>query len=87
MIARLAQHVLGDVQAYDAACREQSAQLKCQAPSAASGIEHGLVSLERKLGQHLLAPGELRRGNAMISGCVPFAGSGARLVIHTKWQP
>ncbi len=80
MFAGGAQHVLGEINAYDAAVGQGLQQIFGEAAGAASGVEQDFVPFQFDAGENLFAPTDLRSRDAVVGGGIPFAGGhGARL--------
>jgi hypothetical protein len=76
---------LGAVEGDDAALWEELQQLGGEATGAAAGVEDGLVAAEVEAGEDFGAPADVRLGNAMIDGGVPFDTVGTPGVGLGQW--
>jgi hypothetical protein len=67
-------HIAREIEPNDATARKIVEKKAREFPGAATGIKHAFISTQLKLLEDTLPPLELRRGEAMIFGGVPFAG-------------
>src|SRR4029077_7428071 len=69
-----ADHVLRDIHPDHTSLGQNLQQLGSEASSSAAGVEDEFISAQLKPGQKFLSPTELRLGETVILGRIPFPG-------------
>jgi hypothetical protein len=74
-MAGVLDHLLRGVDRDHAPARQPLQQAPCDSPRTAARIEHGLVAAQRQAVEHILGPGLLDAGAALVGSGVPGAGA------------
>src|SRR6266480_3563465 len=67
-------HVLGEIERHHTPAGQSLQEIAGQPAGAAAGVEKNFISTQGNASEHFLSPADLRRGDFVVNGGVPFAG-------------